>query len=223
VPPWPLARGRRLLVRCATTPTFPGAGGICGICGIVLPEKWTHEPQMPHRAPGGLPACLAPGCARASAVCSLQTSGFSLVSACSLKGRQKKNQKKRRTYLHRSQCHGRGQQVPTRHGDIYGRDSDMVIYDDGLGFFFFFWRLHFFLFFSSHPNPTATRATCDITQLGPSISHHMESTIKSPGRPAAIHMEQGGANGPPATGWVSHLAHLVPSKARGTGRWVHPL
>ena len=80
----------------------------------------------------------------------------------------------------------------------------------------------FFFFFLSHPNPTTTTtgAACDITQLDP---HHMESTIKSPGRPAAIHMEQGGAEGPPATGWVSHLAHLVPSKARGTGRWVHPL
>jgi hypothetical protein len=112
----------------------------------------------------------------------------------------------------------------TAHGGIYGRrqGSDMGIYDDGL---VFFWRLHspppFFSF--SHPNPTATGATCDITQLDLPTSHHMESTNKSPGRPVAIHLEQGGAEGPPATGWVSHLAHLVPSKAWGTGRWIHPL
>jgi hypothetical protein len=35
-------------------------------------------------------------------------------------------------------------------------------------------------------------------------------------------MEQGGAKGPPATDWVSHLAHLVPSKAPGTERSSAP-
>jgi hypothetical protein len=66
-------------------------------------------------------------------------------------------------------------------------------------------------------HPTTTGATCNITQLDTPISHHMASTTKSLGRPAAIHMEQGGAVGPPATGWVSHLAHLAPSPEQGTG------